>query len=358
MSERSSERHLSPRDFFVDFFGSLVPGTVFLLLLAPSIVIPAYGVWQAEKLGSTDATPPIWQPFLQFRFDVFVGLLFVGYVAGFLFFRQDPKVVDRQSFLLTQRGSTDGPARFTAAEQAKYGIDQQDLDLAFGRWWHRLWFRTKLAFNRPKRTSWRNFQRNYTVEFPYVYLKEYLKVRGFERLAAMITWDPDHPTPRSKHFINLLKARLQFYFPERYGQIARNEAHVRLMSSSWFMCRTVRMIAYSGIALILGWLAIKVASSNDAFADIMANDVDVRRTIWVLAFPLAVIVAVTWTKRQIEAVVHYQRVREVLFVLETFRAALHEKRTLSYDLPGLGDDELRADDANDAAPDPNPAPAQ
>ena len=106
-------------------------------------------------------------------------------------------------------------------------------------------------------------------------------------------------------FINQLKIRLQFVVPEKCKDIVRNEAHVRLATSLWYAIRW--LIGASGVALLLiaaGVFAALPKPEPYHFAGAFGFDV--------LVFSLALL-----TKFKIEKFIHYLRVREIVYVLET-----------------------------------------
>jgi hypothetical protein len=91
-------------------------------------------------------------------------------------------------------------------------------------------------------------------------LYEYLEKRGLTHLADIIKWrgyEKDTHSLRSKAFINILKIRLDFAFPEKCGTIIRNEAHVRLKSSLWYMLLALQWI--SMIGCVISFIAIQLA---------------------------------------------------------------------------------------------------
>ena len=61
---------------------------------------------------------------------------------------------------------------------------------------------------------------------------------------------------RTKMFLNILKIRLQLAAADKCGEIVRNEAHVRMMSSVWYAARAVFGVC------CLSALAVLAAVSN------------------------------------------------------------------------------------------------
>jgi hypothetical protein len=151
-------------------------------------------------------------------------------------------------------------------------------------------------------------------QFPYLHLSDYLDRRGLHHMSWFVRWDGvGRENHRSKFYINLLKVRLSIYAPDSYGLIARNEAHVRLMSSTWYMGRTLMKLAkrvtlaYFVVLLALSWCGMVSLWPAEHVLE------HLRPLI-----PAAVAVGATFlTRRSIEAALHYQRLREILYVVET-----------------------------------------
>ena len=164
------------------------------------------------------------------------------------------------------------------------------------------------------------------VQFPYRFLSEYLRDRGLGRLADLVPWngnDPGSHPRRTKGFINILKIRLHFVFPDRTGTIARNEAHVRLMSSLWYASRALAWIGLFGMTVVGVLIAVDVAGGR---ADLVRSRV-------AMAIPSAtVVILVLWMKTKIEGFLHYQRVREILYVLETAHLANQQDPSILADI--------------------------
>jgi hypothetical protein len=117
---------------------------------------------------------------------------------------------------------------------------------------------------------------------------------------------------RSKIVMNVIKDAIHFHFYEKYATIARNEAHIRLMSSTWYMCKNLMRITL--ISAILSLLAI-------AYPMVLKTDLllPLQRIIFVASFWLYIIsyLIFRWIKWSIECSLHYQRIREIVFILNT-----------------------------------------
>lgn len=264
------------REFFVDILGSLVPGFLFVFLAGVSLGWPMLALCQVVVcLGSNGAFPT--QECIDFfrtaHTELVLFVVALSYALGHFFYRQAPKAPDERSVrskeVATDLKKGDGAVRFPASGKAP------------------------------------------DVQFPYRYLYELLTIRGLAHLANIVPWkgeDPTTHTRRSKAFINILKTRLAFACPDKCGTITRNEAHIRLMSSVWYMCRSLAWFAVAGFI-------ISVSGSLLLWAT--AGTLGLTRLFPLCLLSGSVFIGVSIARRIIERFFHYQRVREVIFVLET-----------------------------------------
>jgi hypothetical protein len=246
----------------MEIFAVLVPGIMFILLLVPAIGIPISGVMINGK-AKTDSE---FISFLSGHTGILLFLLLiVAYIFGQVLFRCDPKHPDRLS-ILTNLILNKNKKKYSCVQEMGEGRD----------------------------------------EYPYHALKSYLQARGFTALARYITWDPcdwnkseeekkssDNSRHRSKHFINRLKLRIKSLDDRIYFEISRNETHIRLMSSLWYMSVTIASLSLVGI-----FLANEASSIGGELPPL-------------LSFAFAVFMLIS-----INGFFHYQRVREIVFVLE------------------------------------------
>jgi hypothetical protein len=141
-----------------------------------------------------------------------------------------------------------------------------------------------------------------------------LRERGHEHLASIADkWSGD---ARSKTYINRLKLRLAFWYPDKYRPIVINEAHVRLVTSTWYMAQALWKIAGSIVVFILIPAAVTFGLTRgvDAFA--------ASKWVFDSSVPTLIVIAVAlYSRRACEAFVHYQRLREVFVVLELAHTA-------------------------------------
>lgn len=294
-SEEGGNTRFSVHEFLIDFLGGLVPGILFTVAAFFAVFLPLHGMFLAccpeqsksldayslkelvsELLGKSANTPNmIW-------IAAFVFGLILSYVVGHLFYRRDPKEADKKSFRLISRS------------------------------------------RRAREESVESLRRDYACanevecEFPYAHFDEYLKARDHVHLLRLIPWVKDR-TQRSKTYINRLKVRLAYYFPDKCRPIIRNEAHVRLATSTWYVGGALYWL--SGAGLALACVAISIVCFR-GFCD--SGWHAVSWALPILAGPVLVLSAAIYSRHSIEKFIHYQRLREVFYVLELAYTAFRD----------------------------------
>jgi hypothetical protein len=287
------------RDYFVAFLGSLLPGLLFLLLLLPTVVLPLLTVTQGHYPRLCDdilARPVAVYHDIGYQLLGASFLLVLAYVLGFGFYRQDPKLPDTLSWQL--HGEDDGPAG-----EIPERVRAARPKTAWGRvWW---WYKPLLY--------WLPLYHQHKIEYPYLSLQRYLSTRALPRLSVYVTWDASSATARTKHAINALKIALGVYCSGTLGTVAQNEAHLRLSSSVWYSCKAITRTSFLSIPCTIVATALAASdTSRSAYAALVA-------VVWVV-LTLAYLF-VGWLSWTILGAFHYQRVREILWVLQTVDCA-------------------------------------
>ena len=266
------------QDFLVDLLGGLVPGLLFLFGLAFSI-LPVillvyaallgapritFGSFVAKALEATKQTPnTIW-------IAGFFVLVTIAYVVGHFFYRRGPKTPDQESFRRIKDPSKTEQELKNELGCSTYG----------------------------------------DCEFPYPNLDDYLRKRGHDHLLPFVRWRGGN-TLRSKTYINLLKIRLRYHYPEKCSEVIKNEAHVRLSSSTWYVARALRFCSLGAIGFLFLSLCTLLAVRPDAYESWL------RAIVAAIIMPISVEALAEFGRTRIEKILHYQRMREVFFVLET-----------------------------------------
>ncbi len=312
------------RELFVDFLGSLFPGFLFTMFAVP-MVLWTGAVLLGRGLPDWSGIAP---PFQVPNSVLFSLLIVVSYVVGFVFSRRDPKVPDQKSLAYILRKDWRDIERAVVRprpRRSEHELDPETMGKAArlfrrlnpGNWaimrrWVEIaaeWFPSLKIKMESKKLA-----RGEGGQFPYSHLREYLEARGLHHLAQHVPWrGSGNIDRRSKLFINLLKIRLQCWNPRKCGDIVRNEAHVRMMSSSWYAARLLQEI------YMLLLLALLLAAFDWVPFHFQAQ------FPWAIVVVLcALLIAATVLRRSVVMFLHYQRVREIVFVLATAHASWNE----------------------------------
>lgn len=303
------------QDYWIDFWGALLPGVLFSIA-AISSLLPTFSL--IVKIFSFEIDESFTQTvihFLIFSKDtpntiwlaIAIALIALGHVLGHMFYRQDPKLPNQQSFSTVSKKMT------RALNKPK----PDEIELMYKK---------DLACTSKE-----------DCEFPFPYLQTYLEKRGLDHLSSFVVWgigkEPDL-NRRTKNYINILKTKLRFYFPNRCNTIIRNEAHVRLSSSMWYVSNGMKMCSYFAAIGLL----ISAASSYylfNKYPEIYGNKTLVSAALRLLSMHVEAFSALTvvwligaYVKSRVEKFLHYQRLREVVHVLETAYTAFFDQPEL------------------------------
>ena len=302
------------QEYWVDFLGGLLPGTLFfaafVIAVAPVFVLYVsilsldfeitYISFLADVLDATENTPNvIW-------LAIATAIIALSYVLGHLFYRQDPNIPNQRSFLLLKSNAID------------------ELENKLGR-----------KIDAGSKELMTHLKREYACtseedcQFPFPYFDEYLEQRGMDHLTQFVLWK-SQPKHRTKNWINILKIRLKLHFPNRCSTIVRNEAHVRLASSTWYVGQAVRrcsILALLGLALSVP-IFLVVGGAMNFFESVTLHLDRFSNTFVNYVFSLTSSIATYYMGvaacTRIERFLHYQRQREVVHVLETSWSAFYK----------------------------------
>jgi hypothetical protein len=281
---RSDAAVLFIQEMLIDIFGIIIPGFCCIVLVVVALAFPLLDL--ARVLQSLQHLTGLREFLSGNSIAILFTTLLFSFLIGHLLYRQDPKRPDSRS------------------------ISKCWADI----------FDNGCVRDRTKEGT----------QYPYAYLKKYLEERGFPHLAGYVTWNADdfssdkadddsakqERRKRSKHFINEYKMRVKQKNSRLYFDILRNEAHIRFMSSVWYGSRVVACAALLGIiisAAINIPLMVKAGSPYPPYFE-------------TFVFPMMVGVLAISIKYSIERFFHYQRVREIVFVLIAWNLTEHEAR--------------------------------
>lgn len=297
VSENEAEKNLgnssrfTVHEFMVDLLGGLVPGILYtagIFLLVTSVGVAVVACSQTP-VGSTDVLERV-VSFLQMTkgtpnviwIGVLIFVLLFSYVVGYSYYRRDTKEPDKAS----------------VRSELKNNTHKDDDE----------WKKRNLACLGED-----------DCQFPYPYFYEYLNERGHGHLLKYVKWggenDPErHPNWRSKTEINRLKIILECNYPSKYRRIIRNEAHVRLATSTWYVVR--------GICSLSLWYCTPVVASA-LFIAIYRNAFESIPQLFEWIIPVAIVPIIVFLiaraiKQRCEGFIHYQRLREAFYVFQIY----------------------------------------
>jgi hypothetical protein len=274
------------KGFLIDFFGVLVPGLLFIIFSLLTLgwpIILFIQSFQKRIFNSTisfDAVKEISSFSTIVVLELSLLILMASYIVGTIFFHKDPKEPDEHSYgKCLKSESIKDPESWVVQKDSEGKTD---------------------------------------VQFPYRYLHEYLSARELFHLADLVPWkgkEPETYTRRTKIFINTLKTRLEFLFPEKYSGIIKNEAQIRLVSSLWYVTNSLILFSYIGISLLLLCLILFAIKYFQLDSNILLSSIT---TIFTLINSYL-------ARNNIHKFFHYMRVREVVIVLENVYVASKSK---------------------------------
>ena len=283
MDEKNNKNSLLA-EFYIEFLGSLVPG-LFALIITVLSLAPALIVFCTTPEEEQLLSIPSNFNFGLGAYGLTGFLLIVAYVLGSIFYRQDPKKPDWKSAIRVYKKENDDEKNRLAV-QPRNKLENEKFLFFF------------------KRTNIKQSD----AQFPYYFLHEYLVGRGLGHLAYLVPWqgrEKDTWNYRTKMYINQMKIRLQFLVPEKCKEIVRNEAHVRLATSVWYASQWIIWVCCVGFALVV---AAYFKKKHPEITFIYASAACSNIFFALLAF---------YIRNHIVKFIHYLRVREVVYVLET-----------------------------------------
>ena len=156
-------------------------------------------------------------------------------------------------------------------------------------------------------------------QFPYRDYDIYLSKRGLGELYDHAKWCKTEGE-RTKNRINFLKVEIQMMAKSHYNIIVKNEAHIRMASSSYSvanqLCYRILPI-FTVILLVLAPLCL--INFNDASP---FWPIDSRSRSLIVVGVLGLPIGIWWLNlgilRSVAKFIHYQRLREILFVLKVY----------------------------------------
>lgn len=151
-------------------------------------------------------------------------------------------------------------------------------------------------------------------DFPYINYYKYLLKRGMTELINHVDWMTIEG--RTKNKINEKKIQIQVFAPEAYALMNKNESHVRMSSSTWHATSPLMFITGLMAVLMLIWFTYPALS--DSCSCISYSDIFVPYRMVLCSLPIVMFCAVFFIRRRIIRYIHYQRLREIQYVLQVY----------------------------------------
>ncbi|MBF0518819.1 MAG: hypothetical protein HQK92_03765 [Nitrospirae bacterium] len=314
-NEKTKSKLSLLHELYVELLGSLIPGLFTVILGGTSI----YLVLKTLATFGNTLFPGMKSPFSPLigvggfigaiHWEIGVAIIVSAYVIGAAFFRQDPKGPDAVSALYVWMNSTKEERSGLAVQTPKEledtflfkNADKQSIVSHVVSYFFPRSCIKKLKLD---------------TQFPYLHLRCYLAARGLNHLIRLVPWCPDVPEKRgfrTKMFINIIKIRLLSCFPNMSRDIIRNEAHVRLATSVWYVSITLKQLSIATFIILLEYL-------------LLCWHLKLRESGYMLfvsfSFVFLLFLLCDSMLRHLRKCIHYMRVREVIYVLETANMAV------------------------------------
>jgi len=165
-------------------------------------------------------------------------------------------------------------------------------------WFFLFWLRSEVACDNEN-----------DCQFPYEYYDTYLIKRNELALVRHATWCKDKDS-RTKNAINAYKLKIQLKSKEAYNILIKNEAHIRMASSSYRVARTMLLIA--SIAMFIPPALLLPPSGATPLWELC------KYMFVFICMPLSILCLNAFIWYSVIEFVHYQRLREIFFVLQVF----------------------------------------
>lgn len=150
---------------------------------------------------------------------------------------------------------------------------------------------------------------NENCQFPYTYYAEYLIKRDAMDLVPHVKWKDKNS--RSKNGLNRLKFRIQLAAPKEYNILVKNEAHIRMASSSWGVAKYMFYVGSASFILLFiimgGAKLLNIESTWNA-----------PSLFIILLLPVIVLVFNWFIYTRVKEFIHYQRLREIFTAVLTY----------------------------------------
>jgi len=297
---------LRTKELLVDIFGAFIPGFAFILLALSMLGLTANLLYEVvSSLHDDRASLANWNETGKAivtnnaaAFLVIVFVMVLSYLIGVLAMRCPVRRVDRISWWrmygrgLASAGINEEQLENLMCAAAPKSWPDEALKAAHGHNSkdHIDETAEKLAdlYHGPARTHKECY-------FPYTNLKDSLSSKKLGELAKMVPWSTEDKKTHASctvEFVDLMKLRIRTYFPAAFVELAKQEASVRILSSAWYLARSL-----SWLALILGLVVVSLSAIQFYVFFHRVTEPDLK---WKHGFPIATIAIVligVWVAR-------------------------------------------------------------
>ncbi|WP_028857476.1 hypothetical protein [Psychrilyobacter atlanticus] len=288
------------REHLVDIFGTLVPGILFLNFTIFTLAWPIWAIlaeFDDKRLMTYEIAKRIIKFTKFFKSEIGIVLIIISYAFGRIFFRLNKDKVDEDSYRYIARKKLLNKETLENWVVRKKGEVSENWIVRKIKEISEYWVIRSTKNESP------------ICDYPYYYLYEYLESKGMSHLTKFVPWrgeDEETYKYRATHRINAIKIRLMYYEPYSFTYIFRNEAHIRMMSSIWYVMTYI---------LRLGLILIIISIILLLYFPIDPSYLVTRRIIPILTSFIMLVLAFI-IKRAIKKIYHFMRVREIVLILE------------------------------------------
>jgi hypothetical protein len=285
---------LRTRELLVDIFGAFIPGFAFVLLAISMLGLASNLLYEVvsslvENRNSIASWNETGKTLVTNSAAAFLGIVFVmvlSYLIGLFAMRCPVRRVDRISWWRTYgRGLS------------CVGISDEKLQTIMRSEAPENWINTALAAAHAHKSKKHIAEAAEKLEelyhaaarthgecfFPYSNLKSSLASKRLTELEKMVPWSADDKSTLPfccVDFVDLMKLRIRTYFPAAFVELAKQEASVRILSSAWYLARSL-----SWLALILGLVIVFLSAAK--FYMFFNGVIKPANAQWAWALPVA-----------------------------------------------------------------------
>lgn len=154
--------------------------------------------------------------------------------------------------------------------------------------------------------------------YPYAHLRAYLEARNLN-IAKYVSWDNNVNDSQTKMTINRFKVEILDKAPHLIPLISKNEAHIRFMGSLYHASRALRVLCIT-TAIIAMALVVLFESFHlqpqwiKEFILSIKSILSTEQCLLIFFISIAYILFAFFARHYVCKVIHYQRVRELVFL--------------------------------------------